>query len=224
MIYSSACFRESKEQAGIPFLYHQVVKCDSNGCEYINTDPDITIRIPKGAIAEGQKVHLESGVALYSPFNFPNNTCPISPIVWLCFMEEDVKMKEPFEIKLPHIHKGLIDDNVQKYQVGFLNANHKGLVDMDGQKYFQFERTRNDDVTKFRSTHWQSYGLLKTSHCCYLYIAELDNMEVLDTADYCLAQLTTKYSSLQSTLVQHVFQFYAIFDLPTCREVNQPYC
>ena len=204
----------------MPFLYHQVLECDSNGHKHVSTDHDITITIPKGAIAEGKMVHLEFGVTMYGPFNFPDNTRPISPIIWLCFMEEDVKIKQPFEIELPHIHKGLNNDNIKQYQVGFLKADHTGEMDMDKQKKFQFQRTGKHDIATFRSTRQQNYGVLQTNHCCYLCIGELDNMDVLANTDYCLARFTTKYSPLQqSTVVRYEFQFFATFDLPTCRKV-----
>ena len=64
-----------------------MLECDFNGREYTNVDHDFTLRIPKGAVAEGEKVHFEIAVAMCGPFNFPEGTKVISPILWLCLLE-----------------------------------------------------------------------------------------------------------------------------------------
>ena len=45
-------------------------------------DHDFTLRIPKGAVAEGEMVHFEIAVAMYGPFNLPEGTKLISSILW----------------------------------------------------------------------------------------------------------------------------------------------
>ena len=81
------CFTEAKKSAQIPFLYYHLLECDYHGKEYTIKDHDITITIPKEAIQEGKKVHLEIAVALYGPFKFIGNMQPTSPILWLCLEE-----------------------------------------------------------------------------------------------------------------------------------------
>ena len=63
------------------------------------------------------------------------------------------------------------------------------------------------------------HGILVTKHfCCSLCVMEEKNPQVVINADYCLARVTTRYSASQP--LRHVFHFYAIFDLPTCRKVT----
>lgn len=77
--------------------------CDHCGTEYIIDDHDITLRIPEGAVPVGESIKFEIGVVLYDPFIFPENTRPISPIVWLC-IQEDIELKKvkPIQLILPH--------------------------------------------------------------------------------------------------------------------------
>ena len=101
-----------------------MLEIDCTGREYSNVDHDITLRIPEGAVAEGEKVQFEVGVAMYGPFIFPENTQPISPILWLC-LPEDVKLKKPFQVVLPHYLTGLSRERIQyDHQVRFTKAKH----------------------------------------------------------------------------------------------------
>ena len=100
-VHQSTHFSTAKERGHVPFLDHQILEVDSAGREYTNVDHDFTLRIPEGAVAEGEKVHLEVGVAMYGPFTFPDNTQPISPILWLCILEEDIELKKSFQVVLP---------------------------------------------------------------------------------------------------------------------------
>ena len=69
---------------------------------YTFEDHDITLIVPEGALAKDQTVHFEFDAAVYGPFIFPKNVCPISPIVWLYPLEKDVKLKKSFQLILPH--------------------------------------------------------------------------------------------------------------------------
>ena len=66
----SRYFNEAKSQANIPFLHHQVLNCDSSGQKLHIEDHDITLTIPEGAVAKGEKLYLEVGVTMYGPFVF----------------------------------------------------------------------------------------------------------------------------------------------------------
>ncbi|MCG8625377.1 MAG: hypothetical protein MJE68_25695, partial [Proteobacteria bacterium] len=99
-----------------------------NGREYTNVDHDITLRIPKGAIAEEEKVHFEIAVAMYGPLNFQEGTKLISPILWLCLLEEGATLRKPVEVVLPHCLSGDID----QYGICFLKANHSDYEMNDG--------------------------------------------------------------------------------------------
>ena len=96
--HQSTYFSAAQKTANFPFLEHHILECDCNGHEYTNVEHDITLRIPEGAVAKGEKVHFEMGVTMYGSFIFPENTQPISPILWLCLLEEDTELKKPFQI------------------------------------------------------------------------------------------------------------------------------
>lgn len=133
--FPSDHFREAEKSIHVPFLCHTVLEFDYKGLEYTNTDHGIALRIPEGAVAAGEKVHLEFSVAIYGPFGFPPNMLPISPIVWLCLMEK-IDLKKPFEIAIPHIHRGITEKDIHNFQVCFAKADHTGFeVDSDGRKY-----------------------------------------------------------------------------------------
>ena len=163
-------------------------------------------------MAVGEVVHLEFSVAMHGPFRFPPNKLPISSIVWLCLMEE-IDLKKPFEIEMPHIHQGLAKEDIQHYHICFAKADHTGLLDSDGQKYYQFEEVEDANHVLFQSNH----GILHIKHCCYLCVIEKKNPQVVIDADFCLAKVILKYSSRP---LRHVIHFYVTFDLPTCRKVN----
>ena len=106
-IHQSEHFSDAEKKANVPFLNHQLLECNCNGREYTNVGYNITLRIwPEGAVAEGEKVHFEVGVATYGPFIFPENTQPIPPILWLCLLEQDVELKKLFQVVLPHYLTG----------------------------------------------------------------------------------------------------------------------
>ena len=105
-----------------------MLEIDCDGREYTNIDHDITLRIPEGAVAEGEKVHFEVGVAMYGPFIFPENTQPISPILWLCLLEEDVELKKPFQVILPHYLTGLNEEKMKQHKIRFVKANHSEIT------------------------------------------------------------------------------------------------
>ena len=121
-----------------------MLECNCNGREYTNVDHDITLRIPKGAVAEGEKVHFEVGVAMYGPFIFPENTQPISPILWLCLSEGNAELKKPFQIVLPHYLTRLSKERIQYHQVGFAKADHRNYIFVDDQMTYRFQHCFTD--------------------------------------------------------------------------------
>ena len=66
-VHQTMYFSIAEKTANVPFLDHLMLEVDCNGREYTNVDHDITLRIPEGAVAEGEKVHFEVGVAMYGP-------------------------------------------------------------------------------------------------------------------------------------------------------------
>ena len=58
--------------------------CTSEGIEYNDEWNDFTLKIPQGAIPEGESLTIDIGVALYGPFQYPEGLRPVSPVFWIC--------------------------------------------------------------------------------------------------------------------------------------------
>ena len=201
--------------AHVPFLDHQMLEIDCNGREYTNVDHDITLRIPEGAVAEGEKVHFEVAVAMYGPFKFPEGTKLISPILWLCLLEEAAILREPLEIILPHYLSRSGDTD--QYGISFLKANHSDYEMNDSSQILYNFRSLvadNDIVLIFRES--QGYGVTLTDHFCYFCLVAQDTQLITENTNYCLARAHIP-SSLESC--QKVV-FCALYHLPTCIKVR----
>lgn len=206
----SPWFTEAKKNAQVPFLHHKVLECGYNGIEYVIEDHDITLRIPEGAVAEGKKIHLEIAVAMYGPFNFSVNTQPISPIVWLCLLEEYSELKKPFVLIVPHFLTELTRERLRYHEVRFAKAKHNRYTLRDDQIRYNFNSC--ETPTLFASNGCKSYGILKSNHCCF-YCLKANITEKLATdVGYCLVRIE---SSLSCNMRNEVY-FIAVFFLDTC--------
>ena len=212
-VKQSALFSWAEKTGGVPFLHHHLLECDSTGNEWINMEHDITLRIPEGAVAEGEKIHFEIGVAMYGPFIFPDNTRPISPILWLCLLEESIVLKKPFQVVLPHYLTGLPKERVQYHQVGFAKANHKNVTFVDAQTTFKFENSEIEPV--LASSGCRSYGVLISKHCCLFCLKANHTPELAKDAGYCL----TRIDSFLTPQRNEVY-FSVTYFLETCLRVR----
>ena len=66
-VHQSTYFHSAEKIAHVPFFDHQILEVDCAGREYTNVDHDITLRIPEGAVAEGEKIHFEE--VMYANIN-----------------------------------------------------------------------------------------------------------------------------------------------------------
>ena len=213
IIHQTGYFSVAERTANVPFLDHQMLECDCNGREYTNVDHDITLRIPEGAVAEGEMVHFEVGVAMYGPFIFPENTQPISPILWLCLLEEDVELKKPFQVILPHCLTGLTKERIEYHQVVLAKANHSDVTYMDNQMSYKFQRC--DVKPLLASTGYRNYGVLVSKHCCFYCLQAQKTHELAMDAGYCLARIEYFPSPQWNEIY-----FSSIFFLETCLRVS----
>ena len=209
-----ASFFEIKRTARVPFLHHEILESDCKGLEHQIVNHDITIQIPPGAVAMNEKVHLEIGVTTYGPFYYPGNSQPISPILWLCFLNENVALKKPFEVEVPHYLMNLSQENAFYHKVRFAKANHDNYSIEDDQVNYHFLPC--DEDFQFVQKRNSGYGILRTNHCCFYCIkAEKSPKLTLDT-NYCLVRI-----QLQSLPLQFKVYFVAAFFLRTCLTVNK---
>ena len=214
-VHQSIYFVTAKERANVPFLDHQMLECDCNGREYTNVDHDITLKIPEGAVAEGEKVHFEVGVAMYGPFIFPENTQSISPILWLCLLEEDAQLKKPFQVILPHYLTELSKERMEHHQVGFAKANHDYTF-VGNQMSYKFKSC--DIKPLFASSGYKSYGVLISKHCCFYCLEANVTPELAMEAGYCLVQIESCIAPQRNEVL-----FSAIYFLNTCLRVRTSY-
>ena len=212
-IHQSTYFSIAEKTAHVPFLDHQILECDCNGREYTNVDHDITLRIPEGAVAEGEKVHFEIAVVMYGPFNFPAKTKLVSPILWLCLLEEAVKLRKSLQIILPHYLTG----NIHQYSVTFVKANHRAYEMNDNSRmFYNFRPLVNVSDTVLICREGQGYGITVTDHFCYLCLVAQENVaQMTANTNYCLARVESHGTeSLQEII------FCASYLLPTCIKVQ----
>ena len=192
-------------------MWYDVLECDFNGQELNIIEHNITLKIPQGAVRIGTSVHLEVAVTMHGPFVFSESSArPISPILWLCFLE-DVLLQKPFKVILPHFLIGLTNDKAQYYSVSFAKASHEYSLSSDSQLSYKF-LTYNG----YQSTINTSYGTLLTTHCCYLCIKAEHSEELIKGASYCLVRIEPT-----SHLHQLEIDFAAILFLDTCLEVRE---
>lgn len=192
---------------GVQFLYHEIVKCDYECLVHTIHGHDITVRIPGGAVAMGDQIYLEIAVAMYGPFEFLKHTRPISPILWLCFVEE-YTLKKPFKMILPHF---LCVEDKTKHQICFAKAKHEILP---GQQRYHFHPLSIQ--TQFATSGSKNYGILETSHCCFMCLQEHKEQSstLAKDAGYCLVQMVLRQHQRSE------IYFFVIFFLDTCLRVR----
>ena len=206
-------FKEAEERAAVPFLFHHLLKCDSSGQQYTIDDHDITLRIPEGAVTKGDIVHFEIGVAAYGPFHFPANTQPISPIVWLCLLEKDYKLKKPFQLTLPHVLTQISEEKLRCHKASFAKANHSDIFFLNNVMTYKFN---NYDIEPFfTSIGKQSYGVLVSEHFCFYCLKTKQTAELAADAGYSLVRVETLLMPQRNEI-----NFCTIYLLKTCLKVH----
>ena len=190
------------------FLHNKCLECDHRSMKYVIEDHDITLSIPEGAVAEGEKVHFEVGVAMYGPFIFPENTQPISPILWV-YAVEDVRMFEQFQLILPHCYAGSVIS--PEHQISFAIADQNSVETVDGQAHYCFKLWKRDTIF-----YEEKYGAIRTDFCNHTFcIVKHTNCGYwYQDLSFSLACL-----DLQQSKTVHEFCFFGLFNLATHKMV-----
>lgn len=194
----------------------EVLICDCTGREYWNPEHDILLRIPEGAIPPGIIAHLKVAVTLYGPFHFPEGSCPISPILWLCF-KESISLKKPIELILPHYLTDLDKNDTMEFGIKFMKADHnqKPINEYQSNKFiFESSETPLHFIKKGK----QGYCTVPLYHCCFLCIGSENpiSQEFALKAGYCFWYIEKPYTSATN---RDVLYLCATFFLPTCIKV-----
>ena len=218
-VHKSVQFSEAEERVQVPFLFYHQLECDNNGLEYTVENHDITLKIPKGALFEGEKIHFEIGVAMYGPFNFPENSRSITPIIWLCILE-NIQLKKPFQLILPHFLTGLTKEELRCHQIQSSKANHNNRIVENGQVSYKFDHLDTKPLLAIVSSGemYRSYGVIKSTHCCYYCLSAKQTPELARDAGYCLARIERSLLPRGNEVY-----FIAVYFLETCIQVNDLY-
>lgn len=179
----------------------KVLQCDRMGGFYYSESHHFEINIPDGAVNDN--VHLEFGVTLTGPFEFPKDMKPISIIIWLS-IQEGVPFDKSAAVTLPHFIN-YTDDISQN--VSFLTAE----VKQAGKFHFQKVRKPGAGIVA-------DSGTLRTrlsKHPCFVCIAARSK-DMASRTNYCLIEAIPK------PVTQLVWKahFCITYMLPTCIQVN----
>ena len=186
----------------------EVVMCDSTGGLFYNSTHNFGFAIPEGAITEGDSINIEVGVTLTGPFDFPQGSKPVSPIVKLCVQQQpNYHFLKPVEVVLPHYLDLTSEEDSNELQIGFLKARHV----LNGNQEYKFERM------ELSNTHFKhEYGILWTNHFCFLCIGEKSGVTREITAKACFYLVSFE---IRLNPTEWRVYFCVAYFLATCVEV-----
>ena len=184
----------------------EIVMCDSTGGVFYSSTHDFGFAIPEGAILEGESINIEVGVTLTGPFDFPQGSKPVSPIVKLCVQQQpNYQFLKPVEVVLPHYLDLTGDEDKNEFQTVFLKAGHT----LNGNQEYKFEQM---DLSKAHFRH--EYGILQTNHFCFLCIGGGVTCEITAKANFYLLGY-----KIMLDPTEWMVYFCVAYFLETCVEV-----
>ena len=127
---------------------------------------------------------------------------------------EEVTFQKPIEVKLPHFLAELSDKEKLKFKVNFAKAGHPTIGSTEAP-IPQVEFKPCETKSRFIVTENGSYGLLQTTHCCFLCIEAEKSKDLALRAGYCLTRV-----EYQPSPSRHAVHFCATFQLNTCLDVS----
>ena len=196
-------FIEAKERAGVLFLYHEVLECDHSGLNHTIPNHDINLIIPDAAVSKGEIIHFELGITMLGPFKFYENARPISPIVWLCVLEEEYQLMAPFQVALPHY---LTRNKFKHHKVQFAKAEHKEHIGKDESIQYSFHPCGSQPALDDRGR-----AVLTSKHFCFYCLEKERTHEPESAISYCLAHVKTSPNEVV---------LLATYFVPTCLQVS----
>ena len=200
---------------GVPYLDQQLVKCDCNGYKLTNMEHDVSLNIPDSNIVEGRIISLEVAIAMYGPFTFPENTRPISPIVWFSVMDKDIEFNNPFQVVLPHFLSRLPENKAGIDYVRFAKAERNC---QDDQCYPHFKYC-NERPQFSSGSGTRNYGILDTNdHDCFFCLCAPQTSKLNEEATYHLVRIEMPISPWK-----YEIHFCVVYSLDTYLRVRIMY-
>ena len=182
--------------------------CTSQGIEYNDEWNDFTLKIPQGAIPEGESLTIDIGVALYGPFQYPEGLRPVSPVFWICVRDKKYfHFLKPVEVTLPHFLTLDGEEDVQSLGLAFLKGDHE----MGWKQKTHFQQAEGTALFRPGS----DYGVLHTHHFCYLCITSKKSKETIQKAKF---RMFTTIPRVFATHNPSYAFFFVTFFLKTCLE------
>ena len=182
-------------------------RCTSMGRTYRDRLNGFKLRIPRGAIPEGESLTIDIGVALYGPFQYPEGLRPVSPVFWICVRnrKHHIRFQKPVHITLQHCLNVDSEEDTRLLELTFLKGDHE----MNSDEKYQFHVAKDQSVFKANT----DCGTLYTYHFCYQCIVCKTSEFTLQRAKFCL------FGTIPDTFVynkpMYIF-FFVSFLLKTC--------
>ena len=182
--------------------------CTSQGIEYNDEWNDFTLKIPQGAIPEGESLTIDIGVALYGPFQYPDGLRPVSPVFWICVRDKKYfHFLKPVEVTLPHFLTLGGEKDVTLLGLTFLKGDHE--MGLEQKVHFQ----QAEGTALFRPG--SDCGVLHTHHFCCLCITSKISKETIQKAKFCMFVTIPRVVAAHNPTYAY---FFVTFFLKTCLE------
>lgn len=202
--------------SGIHFVDSlNIITCGPAGGVFHSKSNDVTIMFPEGAVPSGMhSVSIEFGVALFGPFDMPNNTKmrPVSPFVWICCDNPEFVFSKPITVIMPHCIS--CDSEQDCEALTFMKADQN---DLNTEGRFQFKRC--DATSAFRPHTMKgsiTLSAFTTQHFCFLCICSMSPNIAISKANYCLMMVTPTQPE-----ERYEVTFCITYLLETCIEVSK---
>ena len=183
------------------------VTFDSKGGRYTNQDHHVCLKVPPGAVPEGEQVTIEIGVSLSCPILFPAGKRPVSAMLSMCVVgNPNYQFLKPVEVKLAHCLDIATKDAVNNLEIEFLKSGHN---------LFCFHKAEGRSTFE-PGTH---SGTLTTRHFCCFCIAANKDKANLTKIYYRLIKVVPKSTPSLRWKARYCITYF----LNTCLRVSIPY-
>lgn len=185
----------------------QILACDYLGGKYTIDDHGIVLRIPKDAIAVGDNIEFEVGIAIHGPFKFPEVLKPISAMMWLSVSNtSSFTFKRQIEICFPYYLK-LTKRDLCSDKLGFMMTDSE----TDGNDLVFKEKDRKQVV------YHQAYATVSVESfsSCYLCLCAPESVIARRTQFSLTPVMPDPKESHQWQI-----HFCVSYDLPTFKKVR----
>lgn len=126
----------------------------------------ISITVPKGAVPEFTIFPIEVGTFLYGPFQFPEGSTLIAPILMLC-PQNNIPLKKPVTVTLPHILFEATEGDVEPFNIRVVKADHENVQASDLEKCVFEDINPFDSHASFNDPNSITFSV---SHFCFLSV------------------------------------------------------